>query len=365
MPFNFAEAGKHVQTEMPVPELPIASIRNRLRDANTRHRSHVLIACALAAIAVLGSGTLLAAMLLGGVRVWLSGNKAAVDMTSFALILNPNADDLRRVTTDATFPVVLPVGISKGMHMNALVFSPADHPTFIEVMYRNSQTDARSGQFLLLDSSTLNHGAAPTLPNGEKLPAGKVTHWSVGRESVIVLGAGQHAAMKAAMSGITPAESLARTLPMLYRTIILADQDKLADEAAAIAPAEGQSVLLDRGHLGEIARLARSNKPVVYTRETIFEPHPSVAGKPDFAHAKRHFITTTAVSAGGVRAIAAVLASGACGSTGTTRSGRSCQILIDERSGRAYWIWVLPFNASSAPTKYVVDRTTFRVLHRG
>uniref|UniRef100_E6Q3D0 Uncharacterized protein n=1 Tax=mine drainage metagenome TaxID=410659 RepID=E6Q3D0_9ZZZZ len=350
---------------MSVPELPVASIRTRLRDAHTRHRSHVLIACALATIAVLGSGTLLAAMMFGGVRVWLSGDRAAVDMTSFALILNPNADDLRRVTTDATFPVVLPVGIPKGMHMNTLIFSPADHPNFIEVMYRNSQTDARSGQFLLLDSSTLNHGEAPTLPNGESLPAGKVTHWSVGRESVIVLGAGQYAAMKSAMSGITPAESLARTLPMLYRITLLAEQDKRADEAEAIAPAEGQSVLLDRGHLGDIARLARSNKPVVYTRETVFEPHPSVAGKPDFAHAKRHFITTTAVSAGGVRAIAAVLASGACGSTGTTRSSLTCQILINERSGRAYWIWVLPLNTSSAPTKYVVDSTTFRVLQRG
>ena len=365
MPSNFAEVGKQLQTEIPVPELPVGSIRNRLRDANTRHRSHVLIACALAAIAVLGSGTLLAAMMFGGVRVWLSGNKAAVDMTSFALILNPNADDLRRVTTDATFPVVLPVGISKGMHMNTLIFSPADHPNFIEVMYRNSQTDARSGQFLLLDSSTLNHGEAPTLPNGERLPAGKVTHWNVGRESVITLGAGQQAEMKAAMSGITPAESLAQTLPMLYRITLLAEQDKLADEAEAIAPAAGRSVLLDRGDLGDIARLARSNKPVLYTRETVFEPHPSVAGKPDFAHAKRHFITTPAVSAGGVRAIAAVLASGACGSTGKSRSSLTCQILINERSGRAYWIWVLPLNASRAPTKYVVDSTTFRVLQRG
>ena len=365
MPSNFSEEGKHLQTTMLVPELPIASIRSRLRDANTRHRSHVLTACAIAAIAVLGSGTLLAAMMFGGVRVWLSGDKAAVDMTSFALILNPNPDDLRRVTTDATFPVVFPVGIPKGMHMNTLLFSPADHPNFIEVTYRNAETDARSGQFLLLDSSTVNHGQAPTLPNGEKLPAGPVTHWNVGRESVIVLGAGQHAAMKAAMSGITPAESLAQTLPMLYRITLLAEQGKLADEAEAIAPAEGRSVLLDRGHLGEIASLAHSNKPVVYTRETVFEPFPSVAGKPDFAHAKRHFITTTAVSTGGVRAIAAVLASRACGSIGKMRSSLTCQILINERSGRAYRIWVLPFNASRAPTKYVVDSTTFRVLQRG
>jgi hypothetical protein len=138
MPSNFAEVGKHLQTTIPVPELPVASIRNRLRDANARHRSRVLIACALAAITVLGSGTVLAAMMFGGVRIWLSGDKAAFAIHSFAMVQNPNADDLRRVTTDATFPVVLPVGIPKGMHMNSLFFSPVDHPSFIDVTYRNA-----------------------------------------------------------------------------------------------------------------------------------------------------------------------------------------------------------------------------------
>jgi len=362
MPSNFAEVGKTLQTTIPVPELPGTSIRSRLRDANARARSRALIACTLAAITVLGSGTVIAAIKLGGVRIWLAGDKAAIAMHSFAFIQNPNADDLRRVTTDATFPVVLPVGIPKGMHMNSLFFSPADHPNFIEVTYRNAKTDARSAQFILVDSSLVNHGRAPALPNGEQLPVAQVTHWNVGQETVVVMGPGQAAQMKAPMSGVTPAESLAQTLPMLYRITLVADQDRLADEADAIAPSQGRSALLDRDSLRGIVSVAQSHKALMVVRETMFDTYPIVAGKPDFAHAKRHLTLETAVSAGGVRAIAAVLASDVCGSGGRMGSGFTCEMLINERSGRAYWIWVLPLNASAPPTKYVVDSTTFHVV---
>ncbi|MHB8441697.1 MAG: hypothetical protein ACYC8W_01820 [Candidatus Tyrphobacter sp.] len=351
-----------MQTAIPVPELPVASIRNRLRDANARHRSRVLIAYALATITVLGSGTVLAAMMFGGVRIWLSGDKAAFAMNSFAYVQNPSAADLRRVTSDATFPVVLPVGIPNGMHMNQLFFSPVGHPNFIEVRYRNAKTDARSGQFLLFDSSIVSHGEAPSLPNGEKLPVGQVTQWNVGQETVIVPGAGQQAEMKAAMSRVTPAESLAQTLPRLYRITVLADQDRLADAAEAIAPSEGHSVLVDRAHLGEIAGLAQSHKPLMFARGTMFYSLPIVNGRPDFAHQKSRRITETALSAAGVRAIAAVLASHACGTPGSRESDFTCEMLVNERSGRAFWIWVFPLNASIPPAKYVVDSTTFHVV---
>jgi hypothetical protein len=360
MPSNFAEVGKQLQTAIPVPKLPAASIRSRLRDTNARHRSHVLIACALAAITVIGSGAVLATTF-GGVRIWLSGDKAALALRSFAMVQNPNAEDLRRATADATFPVVLPVGIPKGMHMNLLLFSPADHPNFIEVTYRDSKTDARSGQFLLFDSSTVNHGEAPTPPNGENLQVAQVTHWNVGQETVIVLGARQQVEMKAAMQSVTPAESLAQTLPLLYRVNVLGVQDRLADAAEAIAPSEGRSVLIPRDGLSLIASLTQSHKSLVFTRGTMFDTFPSVAGKVDFAHARRHRTIETAVSADGVRAVAAVLASNVCGGGGKTASGFTCEMLINERSGRAYWIWVLPLNPSTPPTKYKVDRRTFHV----
>ncbi len=357
MPSNFAEEGKLLQTSIPVPELPADSIRTHLSDARARHRSRMLVACALAAITLLGSGTVFATAMLGGVRVWLSGNTASVAMHSFTMMHNPNVDDVRRAVSDATFPVVLPVGIAKGMHMTNLFFSPAYHPNFIEVMYRNANTDARA-QFLLVDSATVNHGEAPTLPNGEGVQSGLVTQWTVGKETVIVPGAWQQAETRAAMSGVTPAESLVQTLPLLYRITVLGDQDRLADAAEAIAPSEGRSVLIDRADLGEIAR-AQSHMPYMRVTATMFDALPIVDGKPDFAHQKSRRITEIAVSADGVRAIGAVLATNVCGTGARRERDFTCEILVNERIGRAFWIWVLPLNASGSPTKYMVDSKTF------
>ncbi|MHB8463047.1 MAG: hypothetical protein ACYDA1_10395 [Vulcanimicrobiaceae bacterium] len=358
MPSNFAEIGKQLQTAMPVPEIPTASIHNRLRTANARHRSHMFIACAIAAIAILGSGTVLAAVLFGGLRIWLLGDKAAVAIHSFTFISNPNAEDLRRVTADATFPVVLPVGIPKGMYLKHLYYSPADHPNFIGALYGSTKTRGIT-QFLLVDSSTVNHGEAPTLPDGQKLQIRQVTHWTVGKETVVTVT--PQAAVKAAMAGVTPAASLAQTLPLLERIMILGGDQKLVNEADRIAPSTGHSTLIDRGHLSEVAGLVLSHKPMIVLRTNTVDDLPTVGGKPDFAHMKAHHTTETAVSTNGVRAIATLLATHVCGSSGKMGSGFTCEILINERSGHAYGIWVLPFNATTPPTKYNVDPTTFHI----
>ncbi|MEO6834680.1 MAG: hypothetical protein ABI231_02070 [Candidatus Tumulicola sp.] len=360
MPSDFVDAGKRFEAAIPVPELQISSIPNRARDESVRHRSRVLIACAVAAIAVLGSGTVLAAMY-GGVRIWLSGDKAAAVFRSFTTITNPTAEDLRRVTADATFPVVLPVGIPKGMHVSLLLVSPADHPNFILVQYRNST--GSSWEFPIVDSSVVNDGAVPSFPNGEKPSFGLATLWNVGRETVILRGMwGRQSEIKAAMLRSTPAESLAQTLPMLYRITILGGLDNIRDAADAIAPSEGRSVLVDRGNLGQVASLAREHKPLLaFSRTRTVDNLPIVSGKPDFAHQSSHSTKELTVSADGVRALAAVLASKACGSGGKMGSGFTCEILINERRGRAYWIWMLPLNTSTPPTKYIVDSATFRV----
>jgi hypothetical protein len=214
----------------------------------------------------------------------------------------------------------------------------------------------------LFDSSVVNYGAAPALPNGESAVSGIVTQWTVGKETVIVPGALQQTETKAAMSGITPAESLAQNLPMLYRVKVLGNQDyRLADAAEMMAPSEGHSVMLAREYLGEIASLAQSHKPLQHVRSTRMDSLPFVAGKPDFAHQKNHLTRETAVSADGVRAIAAVLATNVCGAGAKRERNFTCEVLINERSGRASWIWVLPLNRSSSPVKYVVDSKNFRV----
>jgi hypothetical protein len=361
MPSNFAEAGKRLQTAISTPEPPIASIHNRVRSVNARHRANVLVACVVAAVTILGSGTVFAAMH-GGVRMWLSGDKATFAISSFTVIPNPNADDLRRVVADATFPVVLPAGIPKGMHMDQLIYSPADHPNLIDVSYRNAQTDARMGQVLLFDSSTVNDREVPSLPGGETLQSKQVTQWTVGQETVVVLDGSRQAAMKDAMSSITPAESLAQTLPMLYRVTVLGRQDKHADTADTIVPAEGQSALVDRESLSEVASLAKAHQPMLFIKSIVIESYPSAAGKPDWQHVKQHVTKKVAVSADGVRSLAGVLASGVCGSGGKAGNGFTCELLINEQSGRAYWIWSIPRDSSTPPAKYVVDSTTFRVV---
>lgn len=162
------------------------------------------------------------------------------------------------------------------------------------------------------------------------------------------------------MSRATPSESLALTLPALYRITLLddfADSYRLADVPDTIAPADGRSVLIDRDHLGRVAGLAREGKPLFVMRMEVLDEIPSVSGKPDLGNASRHVDKAVAVPVAGVRAIAAVLASGACGSAPKF----TCEILFNERSGRAYRIWVLPLRSPATPAKYTVDSKTFRV----
>ena len=361
MPSDFAEVGKRLEKAIPVPEMSIGSIRYRARAEKTRHRTSV-IAFAVAAVALLGSGTVLAAIKYGGIRLWLSGDNAAIVVRSFTTISEPKADDLRRVTATATFPVVLPAGIPNVMHLDRLFFSPADHPNSILVQYRNDQ--GSSWGFWLFDSSRVNAGEVPPMANGEKSLFRPVARWTVGRETVVSgdpRSVSQLAKVKGAMLRLTPAQSLTQALPMLYHITILGGLYSIADAAEGIAPKRGHSVLVDRGNLGQVATLARDHKALFVIRTRTVDNLPIVDGKPDFAHQSSHFSKELALSAGGVHALALVLASKACGSGGRMGSGFTCEMLINERSGRSYWIWMIPVNMATPPTKYIVDSTTFRV----
>ena len=155
MPPDFAEAGRRFEAAIAVPELPIASIRDRSRKRRAQRRSHLVVACTLAALALLASGSVLAART-SGMRIWLSGNHATGTITSFASITNPTPEDLRRIVGDATFPVVLPLGMPPGLHLKLLVFSPTDHPNVVMVQYENKT--GGTWNWILADSSVVEHG---------------------------------------------------------------------------------------------------------------------------------------------------------------------------------------------------------------
>ena len=61
MPSDFADAGRRFEAAIRVPEVPIASIRNRSKAKRTRHRLHLIVGCALAALLAVGSGAVIAA----------------------------------------------------------------------------------------------------------------------------------------------------------------------------------------------------------------------------------------------------------------------------------------------------------------
>ncbi len=359
MPSDFSEAGKCFETNIPVPEMAIASIRNRSCVQNARHRTNV-IAFAIAAIVVLGSGTVFAATYGGGVRLWLSGNRAAMVTRSFTTIFAPKADDLRRLAATATFPVVFPAGLPQGMHLGMLFISPADHPNFIYLQYRHGNA-LSFWNISLFDSSRVNAGEIPLMSNGKKQSFKPVSHWTVGAETVIVEDRAFMSRLpeiKDAMLRLTPAQSLAQTLPLLHRITVLGGYAHIANTADAMAPAEGRSVLFGPENLGQVAVLAREHKAFFAMRTHTVDNLPYVNGKPDFSHQSGHSTEGVAVSPGGVRALAAVLATKACGGGG---SAFTCELLINERSGRAYWIWAFPVKSSTPPAKYIVDSATFRV----
>ncbi len=361
MQSEFANAGKRLETTIPVPELSIASIRERSRTANVRHRPAIFVAYALAALTILASTAVLAAMV-GGVRLWISGNRASLYLNAFQVV-TPTAAHLRRAAADATFPVVFPVPIPRTMHLVQLFLSPATRPSFIGLTYMNGRSGS-AWTFMLVDTASINQGIPP-MPAGKWPAFQPVTRWTVGRETVVVPGAWAHQSIKAGMLRSTPAESLKQTLSALYRISVLGGFPSVADSAEAIAPRKGHSVLVDRGNLGQLAALAAKHKALYVVVTSSVNNVPTVNGRPDFAHQSSSTRKMLALSADGVRAIAAVLATGACGKAGTMGSGFNCEMLINERGGRDYRVWSMPLDASRQPTKYVVNSKTFRVKPMG
>lgn len=357
MPSDFVESGKRLETSIRVTDVPLSRIRERARRAHVSQRLKLLIGSA-ATVAVLGSGTVFAAMH-GGVKMWLSGDRAAISMHSFT-VSQVDASTLRHVAQTAAFPVVLPVGIPRQWRLMQVAYAPSDHPNFIDAMYRDSKT-ASLKQVVMVESSTVVNGLPPALPNGEAIPSGNVIHWNVGEETVILVGGGSKDAIEAAMASTTPEASLSQNLARLPRVRSLGGEFDVFVAAEALSPADGTSTLVDRGHLADIANLARSHSALTYRVSNIFEDLPSVNGRADFSRAKVRAENAVAVSPGGVRALAAVLDAGACGRGGRMGSAFTCETLINERSGRPYWVWAIPIHSSASPTKYRVDRSTYEV----
>jgi hypothetical protein len=352
---DFSARGKSARELIPVPALAMDSIRSRSHAAGARDRIRAFAACGALSIGALGAAAGFHQQISDGVRVWFSGTQAAVAIRSFTMVRNPTAADLRSVAARATFPIVFPVGVPAGTQLTRMFFAPADHPNFVFVEYHNARANSNTS-FTLLDSTAINPSdvALPAAPL--RTPAGALRQWRAGAETV--LGPRNDDRIETAMANASPSESLAAAETMTRRIVVLGGTPGIADIAEHLAPPGDRSVLLGPERLTVIPGLVKSNEPLFDSRTVYLSNIPSVHGQPDYSKATLTFPHVIAVSAGGVRAIDAVLRA-----SGEPGDACACEILFNERESapRTYRIWKIPVAPGATASAYTVDAATFAV----
>ena len=357
MSSDFSTKGRSARELIPVPVLPMESIRSRSHADRNRGRMRIFSVCAAIALAALGAGTGVGAKIYDGVRVWLSPGKEAMIVPSGVLMRRPMAADLRKAIASATFPVVFPVGVPAGSRVYMVTLAPAERPSAITVSYQNEGAGLKYS-FALLDPAVVA-GDDVAVPANAGRPAHRARdHWRVGGEIVAtggdnLLPTGDLDRVKAAMSQASPADSLAATEAMLPTIVVLGDPVRLAI-AEHYRPSSGRSVLLGQSEVRSIARLVKRRQPLLDWRITTIRK--IVYAKGDISRGVARQSKVIAVSADGVRAIDAVLRSG-----GNARADCGCEILFNQPSSGTYWVWNIPMSSSGEATKFAVDARTFAV----
>jgi hypothetical protein len=357
---DFSALGKSAKALIPVPKVPMDAIRGRARAATRQARLRAIIACGAIALIVLGAGTGLGARFYDGVRVWLSGGKAALTIHSFVMVREPTASDLQRVVARATFPIVFPVGVPAGSRMTMLIFAPAQRPNFVEVSYHNGPANFNVG-FSLIDAAAINTDESTLPADSWRRPSAADYQWRVGRETVWApkfahISLSDLNRIEAAMMKASPASSVALTEATLRKITVLGVRPELADVAERHAPASGRSVLLDPPLTRRIPTLAQQGEPVVDDRIIYLTNIPLLNGQPDYTKATLHWPRIIVVPVTGVRAIDAVLR--------FTRSAANCgcAILFSQARNARYLISELPLSAPSNVQKFSVDAKSFAVV---
>ena len=301
MPSDFVQRARVAYATLPVPPIPLAGIRARTHRRDRRQRATIAAAGAAVVVASFGLASGAGAAIKDAIRVWISGGTAAVDVRGMTLTKHPMRADLAGVVARATFPIVFPVGLPKGMRLWRVIVAPSDHPTTISVEYMSGRVSSIG--FTLIDASTIHAGNAPA-----GLPNQPVQRWIAGREVVIVPAAraGQTAPIERAMQSATPATSLAAN-DLLTARIISLDAPLDVQAAAERIATDERSVLLDSRHLSLVPSLARAGRPLLDDRTVTLTNIPHVDGSPDYQHATLRFSRGTAVSGTGVREIATYL----------------------------------------------------------
>jgi hypothetical protein len=350
---EFGFAGKAARNAIAVPALSIESIRRRARAGSMRERVRGLAAVVTIAIALLGAGVV-GAKIYGGIEIWLKGDEGSVAVHSLVMVRNPRPDELRQIAASATFPVVFPVGVPAGSRILRVMYSPADHPSSINVDY-GFDPSFRAG-FLIIDPSLVHNAEQPGATR-----SGPVYHWRVGRQIVIVpkrvISQSDVARVQVAMAASSPTESLNAAIAMLPRVWTLGAGGMRMSIAERLAPKPGLSVLLDSQWVRSIAQ-RRARGEALRDQRTITIAHiPNAGGVPEYAKATGISMQNVmVVSVGGVRGIDAVLSA-----SGTNRADCACEVLFYQPNTAAYWVWIIPTTGPEVARKYTVDAATLAV----
>lgn len=220
--------------------------------------------------------------------------------------------------------------------------------------YRNERTKLRVG-FALFGPAAVKDAAAS--PGTSVLRAsGGVYKWQTGQETVVVLkhfiARAEVSRIQAAMNRTSPQASLAETLPMLSRTVILGLAKDLPSIAGRYAPEAGRTVAIGPKLASSIPNLAKRGKPLRDTRTAYLTHIPWKHGMPDYANAIVQWPYAVAVTTSGVRAIAAVQRRAKC---------PGCIVLLNQQNGVQYSIWEIAPAPPYAAARYSVDGKTLTV----
>ncbi len=353
---DFATLGRSARAAIPVPEVPMAAIRGRVRRSRGRDRSVRLVLCGALCLAALGIGVELGDRAYEGVRVWLLGGKEVVAVRSVAFLRNPMAFEVRAVASTAAFPVIFPVGLPANSQLRSLVVAPAEHPTFIQVGYRLPNRYPLNVQ--LVDAVSVATDAAALSKVSHTRLFG-VYQWRVGDEIVLV-GRGVSrsivARVRSQMMRTSPRQSLSETEGAALGFVVLGYPTAFSDIARRYVPPGSRAVLLDSWHVKALSMSAQRKKPLFDDRTVYIHLAPSASGTPDWSSARPRWKRVMAISAPGVQGVEAVLRYAYGGRT------CSCEILFDQRSRGAYWVWTIANAPPHLVQRYTVDATTLAIV---
>ena len=353
MSSDFSAKGRAARASIAVPDVPMPSIRSRARAARTHERLRVVAACA-ALVVALGAGAGAGAKLYASVRVWLSGGKASVTLSSFDGVREPTSAELRDAIAHATFPVVLPTGLPEGTQLTHVFSTPARHPSALIVSYVDDRTGFKAG-FVLVDSAIVELGG--TLLRMQSASPADVYSWRAGSELVLLpktVSKADADRIRAAMQSATPASSLRATEPMLPTIRVLGGPNRLR-LAERYRPERGPTYLIDANQLGEVPELVAKGRPIRDMRVFHVTSIPYVNGEPDYRRVKGWNARALAVPPAGVRAIAAVLRSAG------TPATCGCEVMFNAASPATFRIWTIPLSPPAEVKAYEVDARSLRV----